>query len=93
VVATVSIAKALDWDELRKSIHVARQPVAFAFAYQGQAHMVVAYGYFTVGAQRFVLFRNPLPLRVGASSAISYEEYAGTPITHYRDYYLFHRQP
>lgn len=81
--------QALDWDEVKTQLGCRGEPFAFSWHWvRGGGHMMVATGYKTDGADRFVCANDPLPVGKGEAYCDTYEEYvSGTNHTHWDDYY------
>ncbi len=79
----------LCWDQIVNQISNERAPFCFTKKWTGNGgHMLVVYGYLEIDGERSLLVHDPLPVNVGTSSIIPYEEYiSGADFTHWNDYY------
>lgn len=80
----------LSWDDVRDQIHCEEKPFAFSWHWPGGGgHMMVVYGYVTVGGVNYVSIYDPLPVNVGTDTIYTYDYYNTSPghHTHWDDFY------
>ncbi len=80
---------ALSWKQITKQIFCKKKPFAFTWHWTGDGgHMMVARGYRTVDGVNWIERNNPLPVSVGTTDFITYDNYvSGSDHTHWDDYY------
>ncbi len=80
---------ALSWPEVQRQIYCMRRPFAFTWAWTGGGgHMMVLFGYVTVGGVNYVAINDPWAPNVGDERMITYDAYvSGSNYSHWDDFY------
>ena len=81
---------ALNWSEVKNQIYCKSKPFAFTWHWPGGGgHMMVAFGYVTIGTAKYVAVNDPGPPNIGDQYMITYDYYVSSTgdHTHWNDYY------
>lgn len=70
----------LPWDSITKYIYCRKQPLAYAYGPKsgGVGHVLVIYGYASIGSTNYLFLRDPWAPCEGNDRPITYEEYSNS---------------